>query len=138
LKVLAHWSLAPAARPTGLALDSQHHRLFSGCGNKNMAILDSDTGKLLATVPIGSGVDGVAFDPQLGALSANGRDGTLSVVRECPAGEFKVVQTLKTLISARTITNDLKTHQAFLPATVPGENGAKGFGVVVVGLPPED
>ncbi len=138
LKVLAHWSLAPAERPTGLALDSQHHRLFSGCGNKNMAILDSDTGKLLARVPIGSGVDGVAFDPQLGALSANGRDGTLSVVREGPAGEFKVVQTLKTFISARTITNDLKTHQAFLPATVPGENGAKGFGVVVVGLPPED
>ncbi len=136
-KVLAHWPLAPAERPTGLALDSQHHRLFSGCGNKIMAILDSDSGKLLATVSIGSGVDGVAFDPQLGALSANGRDGTLSVVREGPAGQFKVVQTLKTFNSARTITNDRKTHQAFLPATVPGENGANQFGVVVVGLPSE-
>ena len=134
-KVVAHWPLAPAEEPTGLAMDKEHHRLFAGCGNKKMVIVDSDTGKLLTTVDIGAGVDGVEFDPQLGAVSANGRDGTISVVREGPAGQFTVVQTLNTVKSARTITVDTKSHRMFLPARVEGENGAASeFGVLVVGL----
>ena len=136
-KVIAHWPLAPAEEPTGLAMDIEHHRLFAGCGNKKMAIVDFDTGKVLATVDIGAGVDGVEFDPQLGAVSANGRDGTLSVVREDPAEKFMVVQTLNTVKSAHTITVDTKSHRMFLPATVEGENGgASEFGIMVVGLTP--
>lgn len=133
LKVLAHWSLAAATEPTGLAIDVEHRRLFAGC-NKMMAVLDADSGKLLATPPIGAGVDGVAFDPQVGAMSANGGDGTLTVVREGPAGKFTVAQTLPTFKTAKTIAGDPHSHRAYLPATIPGENGgAATFGIVVVG-----
>jgi DNA-binding beta-propeller fold protein YncE len=128
-KVLAHWPLAPGEGPTGLALDRAHHRLFSGCSNKMMVVLDADQGKVLATVPVGAGVDGAAFDSQLGlAAVPNGRDGTLTVVKEDPAGTFKVVQTLKTANGARTITTDPKTHQFYLPCNVQTE-----FSVLVVG-----
>jgi DNA-binding beta-propeller fold protein YncE len=128
-KVLAHWPLAPGEGPTGLALDREHHRLFSGCSNKMMVVLDADQGKVLGTVPVGTGVDGAAFDSQLGlAVVPNGRDGTLTVVKEDPAGTFKVVQTLKTANGARTITTDPKTHQFYLPCNVQTE-----FSVLVVG-----
>jgi DNA-binding beta-propeller fold protein YncE len=133
VKVLAHWPLAPAEGPTGLALDKEHHRLYSGCSNQMMAVLDPDQGKVLATVPVGSGVDGVAFDPQLGlAMTSNGRDGTLTAVKEGPTGTFKVVQTLKTANGARTITCDPKTHQVYLPCNVT-TNGESQFSVLVVG-----
>ncbi|MCX5644386.1 MAG: YncE family protein [Phycisphaerae bacterium] len=128
-KVLAHWPIAPGEEPSGLALDREHHRLYSGCSNKLMVVLDAEQGKVLATVPVGSGVDGVAFDPQLGlAASANGRDGTLTAVKEGPVGTFTVVQTLKTANGARTITRDPKTHQFYLPCNVQTE-----FSVLVVG-----
>jgi DNA-binding beta-propeller fold protein YncE len=134
-KVLAHWPLAPGEGPTGLALDREHHRLYSGCSNKMMVVLDPDQGKVLATVPVGAGVDGVVFDPQLGlAMSANGRDGTLTAVKEDPAGTFKVVQTLKTAVGARTITSDPKTHQVYLPCNVTTD-GQSEFSILVVGAP---
>jgi DNA-binding beta-propeller fold protein YncE len=132
-KVLAHWPLAPGEGPTGLAIDREHHRLYSGCSNKMMVVLDATQGKVLATPPVGSGVDGTAFDPQLGlAASANGRDGTLTAVKEDPAGTFKVVQTLKTANGARTITSDPKTHQFYLLCNVM-TNGQNEFSVLVVG-----
>jgi DNA-binding beta-propeller fold protein YncE len=132
-KVLAHWSLAPGEEPSGLALDRAHHRLFSGCANKMMVVLDAEQGKVLATVPVGAGVDGAAFDSQLGlAAVPNGRDGTLTVVKEDPAGTFKVVQTLKTANGARTITNDPKTHRFYLPSNV-ATGGKNEFSVLVVG-----
>jgi DNA-binding beta-propeller fold protein YncE len=132
-KVLAHWPLAPGEGPTGLAIDREHHRLYSGCSNQMMVVLDADQGKVLATLPVGSGVDGVAFDPQLGlAMSSNGRDGTLTAVKEGPAGTFKVVQTLKTANGARTITSDPKGHQIYLPCNVTA-NGENQFSVLVVG-----
>src|SRR3954468_1988901 len=104
-KVLAHWPLEKGASPTGLAIDVEHHHLFSGCGNKKMYVLDSESGKVLAALDVGNGVDGAAFDPTLGvAMSANGRDGTISVVKETSPGKFKVIQTAKSLGGARTIT----------------------------------
>ncbi|HEY7119304.1 MAG TPA: YncE family protein [Tepidisphaeraceae bacterium] len=133
-RVLAHWSLAPGAGPTGLAIDVEHHRLFAGCGNRKMIVLDAGTGKVLAAVDIGAGVDGVAYDPVLGVtMSANGRDGTLSVVRETSPGTFQTVATPQTLKGARTITTDPKTHRAILPCTVPDANGGQTFGIAVVG-----
>jgi len=135
-KVLARWPLAPGEGPTGLAIDREHRRLYSGCSNQMMIVLDTDQGKVLATLPVGSGVDGVAFDPQLGlAMSANGRDGTLTAVREGPAGTFKVVQTLKTINGARTITSDPKGHRVYLPCNVTA-NGENQFSVLVVGAKP--
>jgi hypothetical protein len=136
-KILAHWPLGAGKRPTGLAIDVAHRRLFAGCSNQKMVVLDADQGKLLATLPIGAGVDGVAFDPQLNlAMSADGDDGTLTAVREEPAGSFKVVQTLKTAKSAKTIAVDPKTHHVFLPCEI-GKGKSGQFSVLVVGAASE-
>ena len=132
-KVLAHWSLAPGEEPTGMSIDREHHRLFAGCGNQMMVIIDSNDGKVLGSVPIGAGCDGVTYEPSLGlAISSNGRDGTITVVKEEPAGKFKVVQTLKTARGARTITSDPKTHLVYLPCNI-NTNGQNQFSVLVVG-----
>jgi len=116
MKVLARWPIAPCEEPTGLALDAAHRLLFSVCGNGLMAVVDADTGKVVATLPIGAGSDGAAFDPTTqNAFSSNG-EGTLSVVHESAPDKFAVVQTVKTQRSARTITLDPKTGSLLLPA----------------------
>lgn len=133
-KVLAHWPLASGKGPTGLAIDIERHRLFAGCGNQKMIVLDSQNGKVLAEVDIGRGVDGVAYEPTLGlAMSANGRDGTISAVKENSPGKFGVVDTPKTFNGARTITVDTTKHQALLPCNVPDGKGGQTFGIAVVG-----
>ena len=132
-QVLAHWALAPGKAPTGLALDNRNHRLFVGCGNEKMVVLDSESGKVLATTDVGKGVDGAAFDRRLGAaLSSNGKDGTVSVVRETSPGKFETVQTVKTFKGAKTIAMDTQKHQAVLPCKVPDGKGGETFGFVVV------
>ncbi len=93
MKVLAHWPIAPCEEPTGLALDAAHRRLFAACGNKLMAVVNTDTGKVVTTLPIGGGSDGAAFDPATqNAFSSNG-EGTLTVVHESAPDKFEVVQT---------------------------------------------
>ena len=102
LAVKQHWSLGTGEEPTGLAFDKVHHRLFSTCHNKEMIVMDSQTGKVLATVPIGSGVDGAVFDTSTGsAISSNG-EGSLTVVKETKPGTFEAVQTVPTQRGART------------------------------------
>ncbi len=115
LKVTARWPLAPGASPTGLALDGAHHRLFSGCReSKTLVVMDSENGKIVASLPIGDGVDAVAFDPESqNAFSSNG-DGTVTVVHEDDPATFKVTQTVQTLPGARTCTLDPKTHRLWL------------------------
>jgi DNA-binding beta-propeller fold protein YncE len=138
-RVRARWALAPGEEPTGLAIDLKHHRLFAGCRNQKMVVLDAKTGKILATPAIGRGVDGVAYEPTLGvAISANGRDGTVSVVKETAPGKFEVIQTLKTLPGAKTIAVDTKTHRALLPCNVPDGKGKQIFGIAVVGVAKAD
>src|SRR3954452_14089694 len=78
-KVVAHWSLAPGEGPSGIALDRQHHRLFSGCHNQVMTMLDTETGKVIANVPIGAGVDGCAFDDLMQLAFASCGDGTSTI-----------------------------------------------------------
>jgi DNA-binding beta-propeller fold protein YncE len=114
LAVLHHWPLAPCESPSGMAIDREHRRLFSGCHNKMMAVMDADTGKVVATVPIGSGVDANAFDPgtQL-AYSSNG-DGTLTVVHEDAPDKYTVVENVPTERGARTMALDAKTHRVYL------------------------
>jgi DNA-binding beta-propeller fold protein YncE len=133
--VLARWSLAPGDAPTGLDIDVKNHRLFAGCGNQKMIVLDSKTGKVLGAPSIGKGVDGVAYEPTLGvALSANGKDGTVSVIKETTPGHFETIQTVKTLVGAKTIAVDAKTRHALLPCLVPTDKGAQTFGIAVVGV----
>jgi len=125
LKIIRQWSLAPCQSPSGLAMDREHHRLFSGCHNQMMAISDADAGKVITTVPIGSGVDANRFDPgtQL-AFSSNG-DGTLTVVHEDSPDKYTELGTVKTERGARTMALDLKTHTIYLVSAklepVPGQ-----------------
>jgi DNA-binding beta-propeller fold protein YncE len=111
----ARWSLKPCEEPTGLALDPKSRRLFAGCGNKLLAVLSVDTGKVLGTVPIGAGCDAVAFEPGTGLVYASAGDGTLTVIRESSPGAWTVVETVQTKQGARTMALDPKTGRIFLP-----------------------
>jgi DNA-binding beta-propeller fold protein YncE len=114
LTIAKRYSLIPCIEPTGMAIDIEHHRVFSGCHNKIMTVLDVGAGKVIATIPIGEGVDANAFDPDTGfAFSSNG-DGTLTVVRESSSGKFEV-ETVPTQRGARTMALDFKTHKVYLP-----------------------
>lgn len=115
LVVMKRSSLKPCEEPTGMAIDVVHHRVFTGCHSKVMAVLDVETGKVIAFVPIGEGVDGNGFDPGTGlAFSSNG-DGTLTVVREASPGKFEAAETVTTQRGARTMAIDPKTHNIYLP-----------------------
>ena len=127
LKVEKRWSIAPGEEPSGLAFDTETHRLFSVCSNKLMVITDSETGKVIATLPIGDRCDGVAFDPgNKRAYSSNG-EGTITVVQEIDGDTFKVLETIKTQRGARTISLNKATHHLYLPTaefeSAPAANG---------------
>ncbi len=125
MRVLRRWSLAPCEEPTGLAIDRQHHLLFSGCHNKLMAISNAAVGRMIAHVPIGGGVDAGAFDPSSQLAFASNGDGTLTVVHEDSPTTFHVVTTVTTRPGARTMALDERTHRiytvtsAFGPAPAP-------------------
>lgn len=116
-KLRATWSLAPCESPTGLALDAAHRRLFSVCQNRTMTVLDADDGHRVASVAIGNGPDGAAFDPRRGVVySANGQDGTLTVVHEDDPDHYRVLATVPTQATARTLALDPRTGHLFLSA----------------------
>ena len=117
LAVKAIWPLPGCANPTGLALDAAHHRLFSVCVNQVMAVTDALSGKQAARVVIGRGSDAAAFDSDLGLVfSANGLDGTLTVIHEESPDEYRVLATVTTQVSARTMALDPATHKLYLAA----------------------
>jgi DNA-binding beta-propeller fold protein YncE len=116
LKELDRWPLKPCEEPSGLAMDLQNRRLFAGCSNKLMAVVNADSGTIVTTVPIGQGVDANAFDPETQlAFSSNG-EGTLTVVHEDAPDKYTVLENVVTKRSARTMGLDQKTHNIFLPA----------------------
>ncbi len=124
LAVRARWPLAPCQTPTGLALDRARKRLFVGCRSEVMAVLDAQNGSLLATVPIGKGVDGVAFDDARGIAFASNDDGTLTVVGEDAPGHFVALQSVTTLPGARSLALDPKSHRIYVPAAQFGRTAA--------------
>jgi len=114
LEAKARWPLAPCEEPSGLAIDRKSRRLFSGCGNKLMSVVDADSGKLVTTLPIGDGVDANAFDPETGLAFASCGEGVLTVVHEDSANKFSVVENVPTARGARTMTLDPEKHRVFL------------------------
>lgn len=116
-KEVNRWPIAPGEEPTGMAFDAKNHRLFLGCGgNKLMVMLDSTSGKVVASVPIGDGVDANSFDPATQLAFASCSDGTVTIAHEDAPDKLTVVQTLKTARGARTMTIDPKTHRIYLGA----------------------
>jgi DNA-binding beta-propeller fold protein YncE len=116
LKILNRWPMAPCQEPSGLAADWKSRRLFAGCDNKLMAVISADDGKVVATVPIGDGVDANAFDPELNLAFASTGDGNLTIAHEDGPDKYSTVATVPTKKSARTMGLDSKAHQIFLPA----------------------
>ena len=114
--VTHRWPLAPGDSPSGLALDAVGGHLFAGCHNEKMVVLDASSGQVLATPPIGQGVDACAFDPGTGFAFASCGDGTLTVVKEAAAGGFAVVEKVPTKMGARTMALDPATHAVYLAA----------------------
>ncbi len=115
-EVAARWPLAPGEEPSGIALDAAHHRLFSACNNKKLVMLDITSGKIVATVPIGSGVDGCAFDEKMQLVFASCGEGVTTIAKEETPEKLTVVQSLETERGARTIALDPATHRIYLPS----------------------
>jgi DNA-binding beta-propeller fold protein YncE len=113
-EVVNTWPIAPGKEASGMAIDLAHHRLFPGCGNKLMLMMDSVNGKVVSSVPIGDGVDANAFDPATQLAFASCRDGTVTIAHEDSPEKLTVVQTLKTERGAKTMALDPKTHRIYL------------------------
>jgi DNA-binding beta-propeller fold protein YncE len=114
LEVKAKWPLAPCESPSGLSMDRKNRRLFVGCENKMMAVVNADTGKVLAIPPIGDGVDATTFDDETGLAFASCGEGVLTVVREESPDTFRMAETVPTQAGARTLALDSKTHNVYV------------------------
>ncbi len=127
--VTRHWSTAPCKQPVAMAIDTAHQRLFSGCRSGLMAVSDYRAGKVVATMPIGAGVDGAGFDAASGDAFASNADGTLTVIHQDAPDQYRVVQTLQTPVGSRNMGLDPTNHRVFIvsakfgPAPAGGRRG---------------
>jgi DNA-binding beta-propeller fold protein YncE len=138
-KVVDRWPIAPGEEASGMAIDLKNHRLFLGCNNKLMAMMDSQSGKVVASVPIGQGVDACAFDPATALAFSSCGEGSVTIAHEDGPEKLTVVQTLATARGAKTMTLDPKTHRIYLgaadyePPPAGGAGGKKGRPKVIPG-----
>jgi len=140
--VTARWGIGSGTKPTGMAIDAEHGRLFVGCRNEKLIILSTDDGRVLGEVPIGKGNDACGFDSGTGTAFASCGDGTLAVVRETSPGKFESTS-IQTRMGARTMAVDPATHTLYLPTAefAPAEDGKRPamkpdtFMIVVVAPP---
>ena len=114
LTVARRWSTAPCKQPVAMAIDREGHRLFSGCRSGVMAVSDIAAGKVVATVPIGAGTDGAAYDPSTGDAFASNADGTLTVIHQDGPDAYHVAQTVQTAQGGRNMGLDPVTHRVFV------------------------
>jgi DNA-binding beta-propeller fold protein YncE len=112
LAIKGTWPLAPCEGPSALAYDSAHKRLFAAC-DKILAVVDADTGKVVASPPIGGDPDGDGFDPGTGMVFASCREGLISVLHQESADKYSAVGNITTQFGTRTMTLDPKTHHVF-------------------------
>jgi DNA-binding beta-propeller fold protein YncE len=127
-KVVRRWSTAPCRQPVPMAIDTAHHRLFSGCRSGLMAVSDYQAGKVVATLPIGMGVDGAGYDPAAGDAFASNADGTLTVIHQDSPDQYHVAGSVPTPQASRNMGLDPTNHRVFLvsakfgpvPAGTPG------------------
>jgi DNA-binding beta-propeller fold protein YncE len=125
MSVKKTWPLAPCGKPTGLAFDPGHNRLFTGCrDNKGLSVLDAATGKVITTLPIGAGVDAVCYDPATSLIFCSCGDATTTIIKQESADSYKVIQTLATQVRAKTMALDPQTHKIYL-SVASYENGTR-------------
>src|SRR5580700_7244295 len=128
LKVEQRWTTAPCTSPSSLAMDRANRRLFLGCRSKVMAVMNADTGQVIATLPIGDHVDATVFDEATKLIFNSNGEGTITVIRQDSPDKYSLVETVKTLPRAKTMALDPKTHRLFLSTAESGQ-----FEVLVVG-----
>ena len=115
LVLISHWSIAPCESPSGLSMDRAHRRLFAGCDNVMLAVVNADTHKVVSTQAIGAGVDATAFDSDLNyVFSSNGHDGSLTVIKEETPDNYTVVEDVPTQVNSRTMAHDPQSHEIYL------------------------
>jgi DNA-binding beta-propeller fold protein YncE len=115
LKIKSRWPVAPAGGPTALAMDIEHHRLFSaGREPQKLVVIDSDSGKVLQSFAISGGVDAAAYEPETGLIFASTREGMVHIFHEDSPDQFSEAGTIKTEVGAKTMGLDTKTHKLFL------------------------
>ncbi len=114
LRILNRWPLAPGESPSGMAIDAVHHRIFIGCRNRTLVVMNADNGKIVTTIPIGDGVDANRFDPGTQMVFSSNGVGTLTVVHEDSPDSYSVIANVPTIRGARTMELDPKTHRVFL------------------------
>jgi DNA-binding beta-propeller fold protein YncE len=136
--VARRWSTAPCKQPVAMAVDTVHHRLFSGCRSGVMAVSDYQAGKVVATVPIGAGVDGAGYDAASGNAFAANADGTLTVIHQDAPDRYHVLETVQTAPAARNMGLDPATHRVFIVSAKfgpppAGATGGRGRGAVLPG-----
>lgn len=125
-KIIKSYPIAPGDRPTGLAIDIAHQRLFTACRkNKGITILNAVTGKVITTLPIGAGVDAARYDPVTRLIFASAGDGTTTIIHEDNPDKYHIVQTLKTQEGARTMELDPDTHRIYLSVAQHKEGGER-------------
>jgi YVTN family beta-propeller protein len=110
----AHWPIPDCTSPHGLAIDKAAHRLFVSCVNQVMTVVDADSGAVVATLPIGNGTDGAAFDPKRKLVFSSNYDGTLTVVREKSRQDFEAQGAVPTAITGKNMTIDPATGRLFV------------------------
>jgi DNA-binding beta-propeller fold protein YncE len=133
--VSRRWSTDACKQPVSMAIDTAHHRLFSGCRSGVMAISDYQNGKVVATVPIGTGVDGAGYDPAAANAFASNADGTLTVIHQDSPDKYSVLETVTTKPGSRNMGLDPTNHRIYLAAADFGAApaGGRGRGPMVAG-----
>jgi YVTN family beta-propeller protein len=140
LKITGRFPLSPCGGPTGLSLDLLNQRAFSGCRvNKGMTVTEMTTGKVISTIPIGAGVDAVAYDKESSSIFCSNGDGTTTIIHQDSPDSYKVVQIIQTQPRAKTLALDPQTHKIYLSAVdfQPGtKNRIPGTFKILVFIPP--
>jgi hypothetical protein len=126
--VARRWPTAPCKQPVSMAIDTGHHRLFSGCRSGVMAVSDYQAGKVVATVPIGTGVDGAGYDAASSNAFASNADGTLTVIHQDTPDEYHVSENVPTPQGSRNMGLDPTNHRVFVVAAKFGDAPAGGRG----------
>jgi DNA-binding beta-propeller fold protein YncE len=133
--VARRWPTAPCKQPVAMAIDTAHHRLFSGCRSGLMAVSDYQAGKVVATLPIGTGVDGAGYDAASGNAFASNADGTLTVIHQDSPDQYHVVESVQTPPASRNMGLDPTNHRVFVVSAKfgPAPTSGRGRGPVLPG-----